>query len=144
MPFILYSAFFISHLLNQEPNTDNCNTQRLLINSLTLLASDNKQLHNAARFFKVSTVIAMACSKMSKITKQHEKTWSLLHKRLMEMEFNFQELFNDNVWEFLQKKAASLSTSVGYLVPCILTSTAFVASTGSLISHKQHEIPFNL
>ena len=86
----------------------------------------------------------MASSKLSKITKQHEKTWSLLHKRLMEMEFNFQELFNDNVWEFLQKKAASLSTSVGYLVPCILTSTAFVASTGSLISHKQHEIPFNL
>ena len=83
-------------------------------------------------------------SKLSKITKQHEKTWGLLHKRLMEMEFNFQQLFNDNVWEFLQKKAASLSTSVGYLVPCILTSTAFVASTGSLISHKQHEIPFNL
>ena len=86
----------------------------------------------------------MACSKLSKITKQHEKTWSILHKRLMEMEFNFQELFNDNVWEFLQKKAASLSTSVGYLFPCILTSTAFVASTGSLISHEQHEIPFNL
>ena len=62
----------------------------------------------------------------------------------MEMEFNFQQLFNDNGWEFLQKIAASLSTSVGYLVPCILTSTAFVASTGSLISHKQHEIPFNL
>ena len=59
------------------------------------------------------------------------------------MEFNFQELFNDNVWEFLQKEAASLSTSVGYLVPCILTLTVFVASTGT-ISHKQHEIPFNL
>ena len=87
----------------------------------------------------------MACSKLSKITKQHEKIWSLLHKRLMEMEFNFQEQFNDNVWEFLQKKAASLSTSVGYLVPCILTSTAFVASTGSLISHNQHDsVPFNL
>ena len=67
-------------------------------------------LYNAARLFKVSTVIAMACSKLSKIqvTKQHEKTWSVLHKRLMEMEFNFQELFNNNVWEFLQKKKLSL------------------------------------
>lgn len=37
---LLYSNFVISHLLNQEPDTDNCNTQRLLCNSLTLLNSD--------------------------------------------------------------------------------------------------------
>ena len=85
----------------------------------------------------------MACSKLSKIIRQHKKTYSLLHKCLMEMEFNFEELVNDNVWEFLHKKAAFLSRSVGYLVLCMLTSTAFVASTGSLIWHK-HKILFNL
>ena len=62
----------------------------------------------------------------------------------MEMGSNFQQLFNNNFWEFFQNKAASSSTSVGYLVPCILTLTAFVASTGPLILHKQHKIPFNL
>jgi len=85
----------------------------------------------------------MSCSKLSKITRQHEKTWSLLHKRLIEMTFPFHELFEDNVWEFLQKKAAALSTSVGYLIPSLLSTTAFVASTGSTIKHN-HEIPFNL
>ena len=83
-------------------------------------------------------------SKVSKITKKHKKAGCLLHKRPMEMGSNFKHLFNNNFWEFFQNKSASSSTSVGYLVPCILTSTAFVASTGSLISHKQHEIPFNL
>ena len=52
MPFILYSPFLISHLLNQKPNTDNCNTQRLLIYSLTLLASDNKTTSQRRALFQ--------------------------------------------------------------------------------------------
>ena len=148
MPLYSLFIFFISGLLRHFLLKNQIPTIAILdalsvIHSLYLLLT-TRLLHNAVRIFKVSTVIAMACSKLSKITKQHEKTRSLLHKRFVEMEFNFHELFNDNVWEFLQKKAASLSTSAGYLVPCILTSTAFVASTGSLISYKQYEIPVNL
>ena len=84
-------------------------------------------------------------SKISKVARQHEKTWSLLHKRLVDIDFEYKDLFEENVWTFLNHKAASLSTSVGYLVPSILATTAFIASTGgSLIKHKHHEIPFNL
>lgn len=85
----------------------------------------------------------MSCSKLSKITRQHEKTWSLLHKRLIEMTFPYNQLFDDNVWQYINHQAASLSTSVGYLVLTLLTTTAFIASTGATIKHK-HEIPFNL
>ena len=132
MPFIHHFSFPTSLIKNRIPTIAKPNAFSLIHSPYSLLTT--RKLHNAVRFLKVFTVIAMVCSKFSKITKQHKKTWSLLHKRPMEMEFNFQELFNNNVWEFLQKKAVSLSTSVGYLVPCILTLMAFVASTGT-ISH---------
>lgn len=86
----------------------------------------------------------MSSSKLTKITRQHERTWSLLHKRLMGISFDFGEVFQENVWAFLTNTASSLSTSAGYLVPSILASTAFLASKHSLISHKNHDMPFNL
>ncbi|XP_020915082.2 uncharacterized protein LOC110252595 [Exaiptasia diaphana] len=87
----------------------------------------------------------MSSSKLSKITRQHERTWSQLHKRLIDLDFNFSGVFKENVWEYLSNTATSTSTSIGYLIPCILASTAFIASKkGSLIHHKNHDMPFNL
>ncbi|KAK3726241.1 hypothetical protein QZH41_001309 [Actinostola sp. cb2023] len=86
----------------------------------------------------------MSSSKLSKIARQHENTWSQLHQRLMNLPFQYNELFEENVWEFISKKSDSLSTSVGYLIPCLLATTAFVASTGGLIDNATHKSPFNI
>ncbi|KAK3746846.1 hypothetical protein QZH41_000036 [Actinostola sp. cb2023] len=88
--------------------------------------------------------VKMSSSKLSKIARQHENTWSQLHQRLMNLPFQYNELFEENVWEFISKKSDSLSTSVGYLIPCLLATTAFVASTGGLIDNATHESPFNI
>ena len=86
----------------------------------------------------------MSSSKLSKPSRQHENTWRFLHKRLVEIPFSFEELFEPQVWQFLHNKAASLSTSVGYLVPCIIATTAFIASCGATISNNHHQAPMNL
>ena len=86
----------------------------------------------------------MSGSKLQKINKQHEKTWTKLHQRLTQVRFDFAELFSPEVKEFIKRKATSLSSNTGYLVPALLTTTSFVASMKSRILTNSHEIPANI
>ena len=86
----------------------------------------------------------MSGSKLQTINKQHEKTWTKLHQRLIQVRFNFAELFSPEVKEFIMRKATSLSSNTGYLVPALLTTTSFVASMKSRTLTNSHEIPANI
>ena len=87
---------------------------------------------------------SMSSSKLNKLSRQPERTWSQLHKRLMEIELDYDQLFPPQIAEYLNKVASSMSTNIGYLVPSILTSTSFISAKKSLINHKQQDMPFNL
>ena len=86
----------------------------------------------------------MACSKIARLRRQHENTWADLHRRLMSMPFDYGRLFPENVFEFIEQSALSMSSCVGYLVPCLLSTTAFVVGLNSLISNESWCFPCNL
>ena len=58
-------------------------------------------------------------SKLAKVSKQHEKTWCDLHQRLISVPFSFEDVFTERVYEFIKNKGIALSTSTGYMVPCL-------------------------
>ena len=82
-----------------------------------------------------------ACSKITRLRRQHENTWADLHRRLMSMPFDYGRLFLENVFEFIEQTALSMSSCVGYLVPCLLSTTAFVMGLNSLISNESRCFP---
>jgi hypothetical protein len=84
----------------------------------------------------------MSLSKV--ISKQDEKTWSELHRRLISLKFDYSSLFPEVVYSFMEKKSLALTSCIGYLVPCLLTTTAFVVSIDSLISNESHTFPSNI
>ena len=88
----------------------------------------------------------MSSSKLAKVSKQHEKTWCDLHRRLISVPFSFEDVFTDRVFEFVTNKATALSTSIGYMVPCLLTTTAFVTGlNGTTVSSStDHRTTLNL
>ena len=61
------------------------------------------------------------------------------------MEFDYSDLFPADVYSFLDNKAKSIGSSIGYLLPSILTSTAFaLGSHGAHIMIGTHIQPINL
>ena len=86
----------------------------------------------------------MSCSKQARLGRQHENTWADLHRRLIAMPFDFEEMFSKNVYDFIINKAMSVSSSIGYFVPCLLGTTSFVVGLNSLISHNNQCFPCNL
>ena len=58
--------------------------------------------------------------------------------------FDYGRLFLENVFEFIEQTALSMSSCVGYLVPCLLSTTAFVMGLNSLISNESRCFPCNL
>ena len=83
-------------------------------------------------------------SKLEKVTKQHEKTWVQLHWRLISIPFDYDCLFPPLVAKFVKKKAASLGSCPGHLVPCLLTSTAYIMAQNFVLHSGLQEMPFNL
>ena len=83
-------------------------------------------------------------SKLAKVAKQHEKTWAQLNRRLISLPFNYNSLFTPRVAEFVNKKAASIGSCPGYLVPCLLSTTAYVVAEHHLIRCGPQEMPSNL
>ena len=81
---------------------------------------------------------------LAKLLKQPDSTWAPLQKRLVALPEPTSSLFDHRVSDFLQRKADSLSTSAGFLVPSLITTTALVAGMNSTISHGSHEMPINL
>ena len=92
----------------------------LLIHSATKTTQSIIELH------KVSS--NMSFSKLARVSKQHEKTWCDLHRRLISVPFSFEDVFTEPVYEFIKNKAIALSTSIGYMAPCLLTTTACICS----------------
>ena len=86
----------------------------------------------------------MACSKQSRLARQHENTWADLHRCIIAMPYDFGQLFPVDVRTFIQNKAVSMSSAIGYFVPCILSTTSFVVGLNSLISHNEQTFPCNL
>ena len=88
----------------------------------------------------------MSSFKLAKVSKQHEKTWCDLHRRLISVPFSFEDVFTQRVYELINNKAIALSTSTGYMVPCLLTTTASVTSlNGSTVcSSTDHRTTLNL
>ena len=59
------------------------------------------------------------------------------------MFYQYCDLFEEEVKQFVENKAISLGSSIGYFAPSILATTAFVlANNGATIDYKTHcQIP---
>ena len=80
-----------------------------------------------------------------KVARQHETTWTQLHKRISDVPFGFNEIFSEEIATFLRHKAVSLNSSIGYLTPALLTTTAFLsAKNGCTVETITHEQPMNI
>ena len=80
----------------------------------------------------------------AKIVRQSEGTWALFHERVSSMQFDYSELFTDEVYSFLDNMAKSIGSSIGYLLPSVLTSTAFaLGSHGAQLMLGTHIQPIN-
>lgn len=85
----------------------------------------------------------MACSKQGKLVRQHENTRADLHRRLMSMPYDYEQLFPECVYNFIEKKAVSISScTIGYCLPCLLGT--FVLGLNSSISNGAQCLPCNL
>ena len=81
----------------------------------------------------------------TKVARQHETTWTQLHKRVSNIPFRFEDIFPEDITTFLRHKAASVNTSIGYLIPSLLTTTAFIsAKNGCTVQTYNHEQPLNI
>ena len=78
-------------------------------------------------------------SKLAKVAKQHGFTWAQLNRRLISLPFNYDNLFTPSVAEFVKKKAASIGSCPGYLVPCLLATTAYLQASLQPLHDLQDE-----
>ena len=85
----------------------------------------------------------MSQSKLGKLAKQQDITWSKLHRRLIHIPFEFEEMFGEKVGEFIKQKAVSLSSNVGYFTAAIMAATSFVVSLKSQVNIGTHSMPLN-
>ena len=65
---------------------------------------------------------------LTKVARQHETTWTQLHKRISDVPFRFEDVFPQEIATFLRNKAVSLNSSISYFTPAILTTTAFLSA----------------
>ena len=86
----------------------------------------------------------MSAEKLRKIKKQPKNTWFTLHKRLIGLPDPLETIFDPDVATFVDLKAKSLSTNRGYLASCIITTTAFIASTICTIESFGATFPINM
>ena len=69
-------------------------------------------------------LVSKNLSTSAKVANQHERTWAQLHQRLISIPLDYECLFPPLVTEFVNKKAASLGSCPGYLVPCLLNTSS--------------------
>ena len=86
----------------------------------------------------------MSVSKQAKLARQHENTWADLHRRVMFVPFDYEELFPKHVHNFIQKKAVYMSSCTGYFVPCLLSTRSFVLGLNSYILNGSRSFPCNM
>ena len=79
------------------------------------------------------------------LSRQNENTWASFHRRVSGIAFNYEELFSDAVFKFLEAKAKSIGSSVGYLLPSLMTATSFLlANSDAHFLNGTHLQPLNL
>ena len=82
---------------------------------------------------------------LSKLNKQNEQTWVNLQKRLNEVQFPYQKLFPQPVYDFINNKAVSVGSCEGYFVPSLLTTTAYLlACNHARVQTLTHDQPLNI
>ena len=116
------------------PNSHYKLSRRLRNNTKKLLKDINLQRINT-----------MASNPLTKVARQQESTWTALHKRISQMSYNYSDLFEHQVRQFVENKAISLGSSIGYFAPSTLTTTAFIlANNGATIDCGTHRQVPNL
>ena len=83
-------------------------------------------------------------SKLVKGSKQDERTWAQLNRRLIFLPFDYDSLYTLQVAEFVNKKAASIGSCPRYLVPCLLMTTVHIIAENVLIHSGSQDMPCNL
>ena len=74
-----------------------------------------------------------------------QNIWASFHHRVSGITFNYEELFSDAVFKFLEAKAKSIGRSVGYLLPSLMTATSFLlANSDAHFLNGTHLQPPNL
>ena len=86
----------------------------------------------------------MSSSRLEKLRKQPDNTWTLLQKRLIRVPDSFENLFPPNVWSFIINKSHSLSTNPGYVSTRLITTTSFIAGLASTLVTTTQEMPLNI
>ena len=82
--------------------------------------------------------------RLAKLRKQTDSTWALLKKRLISIPEPFEKLFPAPVCSLIHSKSKALSTNAGYVSTSLITTTAFLAGTGSILHIGPQEIPLNI
>lgn len=86
----------------------------------------------------------MSNVRLTKLRKQPDSTWALLQKRLISIPEPFEKLFPASVWNLIYSKSNALSTNAGYVSTSLITTTAFLAGTGSILRIGPQEMPLNI
>ena len=68
-------------------------------------------------------------SPLKKINRQNASTWSKLHQRVSTIPFDYAQAMDATVLQFIKNKAKSVGSSVGFLMPAILTAVCYILST---------------
>ena len=69
----------------------------------------------------------------AKLQAQPDETWSQLQKRMINMVYDYTELFSEEVANFIELKSTASHTCMGYTVVSLLAVTAFLISIGATI-----------
>ena len=76
----------------------------------------------------------MASNPLTKVARQHERTWTSLQRRVSGMHYSYSSLFPQNVLTFW----------IGYLAPTLLTTTAFILAKNEVTvqtAPNQQQLP---
>ena len=60
---------------------------------------------------------------ITKICRQHEKTWSSLQRRIAGIPFQYSNLFDQHIQQFVHNKAISLGSCIGYFAPTLMATS---------------------
>ena len=83
-------------------------------------------------FLFISYLVTLNMSKpIARLSRQSETTWATFHRRVSSMSFDYSKLLPEPVFAFLDHKAKSLGSSTGYVVPSLLTCTAFLLASNN-------------
>jgi hypothetical protein len=82
---------------------------------------------------------------VAKLNKQHEQTWINLQKRLNELQFQYEKLFESNdVHKFIRNKVISVGSCEGYFLPSLIATAYLLACNHTRIDVTTHKQPLNI